>query len=74
MASERQLEQQSAKIGLVADVQQGFIEGDKEKTDEADKRLEMLKFRKARAKTAFTKTRNQLLSLLDKRNAQVEDR
>ncbi len=60
MASERQFEQQSA------DMPQGFIEGDEEKkTDEADKRLEMLKFRKARAKTAFTKTRNVLLSLLD---------
>ena len=59
MASERQFEQQSA------DMPQGFIEGDEEKTDEAEKRLEMLKFRKARAKTAFTKTRNVLLSLLD---------
>jgi hypothetical protein len=38
MASERQFEQQSA------DMPQGFIEGDEEKTDEADKRLEMLKF------------------------------
>ena len=65
MASERQFEQQSA------DMPQGFIEDDEEKTDEVDNRLEMLKFRKARAKTAFTKTRNVLLSLLDE---EVEDR
>ncbi|CAB4042746.1 Nucleotide-binding oligomerization domain-containing 2, partial [Paramuricea clavata] len=36
-----------------------------DESDEAENRLQELKYQKARAKTAFTKARNQLLNLLD---------
>ena len=45
------------------EVGQLFIES--KKTDDAENRCEELKYRKARAQTAFTKTRNQLLNVLD---------
>ena len=38
---------------------------ERERSDEANDRLVSLKYQKARAKTAFAKTRNQLLGLLD---------
>ena len=49
---------------LDAGVQQLNVESDE--IDEAENRLQELKYRKARVKTAFTKTRNRLLNLLDK--------
>ena len=48
---------------LDASVQQLNVESDE--IDETENRLEELKYRKARVKTAVTKTRNQLLNLLD---------
>ena len=45
------------------DIEQLFTEN--KQTDDAENRLEELKYRKARTKTAFTKTRNKLLNLLD---------
>ena len=49
---------------LDAGVQQ-LINVESDEIDEVENRLEELKYRKARVKTAFTKTRNQLLNLLD---------
>jgi hypothetical protein len=61
MASDNQFEQSTTE--LTAGLQQLFFEPDE--SDEAENRLQELKYQKARAKTAFTKARNQLLNLLD---------
>ena len=61
MASDNQFEQPTTE--LTAGLQQLLVEPDE--FDEAENRLQELKYQKARAKTAFTKARNQLLNLLD---------